>query len=118
MISYTKSHEWVDDLGNNVVRIGMSDYAQSQLGDIVFINLPEVGEQLMVGKPFADVESVKAVSEIYSPVSGVVSAVNEELLDHPEHINENALVAWLIEVEGVSALSDTMDELAYLEFVK
>lgn len=76
---YSKSHEWVKEEGDAVV-IGLTDYAQSELGDLVFVNLPEEGDEVTVGEAFADVESVKAVSDVYSPVSGTVCEVNEELL--------------------------------------
>ena len=83
---YSKSHEWVKEEGDEVL-IGLTDYAQSELGDLVFVNLPEEGDELSVGESFADVESVKAVSDIYAPVAGIVSQVNEEILDAPEMIN-------------------------------
>ena len=104
---YAKSHEWVVIDGDNAT-IGISDFAQSELGDLVFVNLPEPGDEVTAGESFADVESVKAVSDIYSPVSGTVAEINEELLDAPEMINENANDAWFIKVEGVS---DKVDEL-------
>ena len=84
-LKYSKSHEWVKEDGDVVV-IGLTDYAQSELGDLVFVNLPEEGDEVTAGEVFADVESVKAVSDVYSPVSGTVSAINEELLDAPESI--------------------------------
>ena len=79
-LKYSKSHEWVKEEGD-VVTIGLTDYAQSELGDLVFVNLPEEGDSVSVGEAFGDVESVKAVSDVYSPVSGVVCEINEELLD-------------------------------------
>ena len=79
-LQYAKTHEWVKKDGDTVL-IGLTDYAQDQLGDIVFVNLPEAGDEVAMGESFADVESVKAVSDIYSPVTGVVEEVNEELLD-------------------------------------
>ena len=81
-LKYSKSHEWVKEDGDQVI-IGLTDYAQSELGDLVFVNLPEEGDQVTVGEAFADVESVKAVSDVYSPVSGVVNEINEALLDAP-----------------------------------
>ncbi len=118
MKRYTKSHEWIEELGNDVVRIGLSEYAQGQLGDIVFINLPNIGDEAVIGETLSDVESVKAVSEIYSPVSGTVGAVNEDLLDSPELINQDAVNTWIVEVENISAITDLMEEDEYLEFVK
>ena len=78
---YTRSHEWIQKLDETSARVGVTDYAQNQLGDLVFVNLPEVGDPVTPGESFADVESVKAVSDLYSPVGGTVSAINEELLD-------------------------------------
>ena len=98
-LKYSKSHEWVKEEGEEVV-IGLTDYAQSELGDLVFVNLPEEGDEVTVGEPFADVESVKAVSDVYSPVSGVISEINEELLDAPEAINEAPYDAWFVRGEG------------------
>ena len=98
---YSKSHEWVKEEGD-VAIIGLTDYAQSELGDLVFVNLPEEGDEIAVGEAFADVESVKAVSDVYAPVSGTVCEINEELLDHPELINEAPYDAWLIKVKDVT----------------
>ena len=85
-LKYTKSHEWVKEEGG-VWTIGLTDYAQSALGDLVFVNLPEAGDSVEAGEVFGDVESVKAVSDVYSPVTGEVEEINEELLDAPEKIN-------------------------------
>lgn len=113
--AYLKSHEWVQYLDSTTARVGISDYAQKQLGDLVFVNLPEVGDEVVAGEEFADVESVKAVSGIYSPVSGIIRAINEELLDHPELINTDALEAWLIEVEEITGHGDILSEKEYNE---
>ena len=99
-VLYSKSHEWVKEEGEEVL-IGLTDYAQSELGDLVFVNLPEEGDEVTTGESFADVESVKAVSDVYSPVTGVVSAVNEELLDAPESINEAPYDAWFVRVKDI-----------------
>jgi len=99
---YTETHEWIQFLDDKTARIGISDYAQSELGDLVFVNLPEEGDRVEAGEPFAEVESVKAVSNVYSPVTGTVKAVNEALLDQPELINSDAMEAWFIEVENIS----------------
>ncbi|MDO4517986.1 MAG: glycine cleavage system protein GcvH [Bacillota bacterium] len=104
---YAKSHEWVV-IDGDVATVGISDFAQSELGDLVFVNLPEVGDEVEAGETFADVESVKAVSDIYSPVTGVVAEINEEILDSPELINEGANEAWFIKVENVT---DKIEEL-------
>ena len=100
-LQYAKTHEWIREEGDLVV-IGLTDFAQDQLGDIVFVGLPEVGDAVEIGDSFADVESVKAVSDIYSPVSGVVAEVNEELLDAPESVNGDPYGAWFIKVKEVS----------------
>ncbi|BBW97453.1 glycine cleavage system protein GcvH [Geobacillus sp. FSL W8-0032] len=98
-LRYTKEHEWVRVEGEHV-RIGITDYAQSELGDIVFVELPEVGAQLKANEPFGSVESVKTVSELYAPVSGTVVEVNEALNDHPEYVNESPYEkAWMIVVK-------------------
>ncbi|MGG1559088.1 MULTISPECIES: glycine cleavage system protein GcvH [Geobacillus] len=98
-LRYTKEHEWVRVEGENV-RIGITDYAQSELGDIVFVELPEVGAEVVANEPFGSVESVKTVSELYAPVSGTVVEVNEALNDHPEYVNESPYdKAWMIVVK-------------------
>lgn len=110
---YTDSHEWLLDLGNGTYRIGLSDYAQSSLGDIVFVDLPQIGDALEKGASLGDVESVKAVSEIISPVSGKVSAVNDELAASPETINADPYGAWIVEVTDVTATAELLDAEAY-----
>ena len=99
-LKYTKSHEWIRVLDDGTVEIGLSDYAQDQLGDIVFINLPKDGDSLKKGSVFADVESVKAVSDIYSPMDGKVKESNKVLQNSPELINQSPYTAWLVRVEG------------------
>lgn len=111
-LKYTKSHEWVKE-GDGVITVGLTDYAQSALGDIVFINLPEEGDDVTAGQAFSDVESVKAVSDVFSPVTGKVAAINEELLDNPALVNEDPYEAWLIKVEAVSDTEELMDAAAY-----
>lgn len=105
-LEYLESHEWVTFDGN-IATIGVSDYAQSEMGDIVFVELPEVGDEVTAGEDFANVESVKAVFDIKSPVNGKITEVNEELLDSPELINEKAFDAWLVKVE-FTAKSDKL----------
>ena len=98
-LRYTKEHEWVKIEGNKAT-IGITDFAQSELGDIVFVELPEVGDEISKDQPFGSVESVKTVSELYAPVSGKVVAVNEELSDSPEFVNESPYeTAWMITIE-------------------
>jgi len=111
-LKYSKSHEWLR-MEDGVAVIGISDFAQSELGDVVFVNLPEVGDETTAGEPFGDVESVKAVSDLVSPVSGTVCAVNEELLDAPEKINEDPYGAWMIKVENVGDVEELFDAAAY-----
>lgn len=95
---YTKEHEWIS-LSGNIGTVGITDYAQSTLGDIVFVELPKVGDDVTGGATFGSVESVKAVSDLYSPVSGAVTAINEELATAPDKVNEDAHTAWMIKVE-------------------
>lgn len=113
-LKYSKSHEWVEELDGKV-RIGITDFAQHELGDLVFVNLPEEGDAVTVGEAFSDVESVKAVSDVISPVTGVVCAINEELLDAPEKINEDPYGAWFIEVNEITDTEDLLDAQAYAE---
>lgn len=116
-VMYSKSHEWVKEDGD-VVMIGLTDYAQSELGDLVFVNLPEEGDELVVGEAFSDVESVKAVSDVYAPVSGTVCEVNEELLDAPEMINEAPYDAWFVKVENVTEKEELLTAEEYEAFVE
>ncbi|GAA1945179.1 glycine cleavage system protein GcvH [Kitasatospora viridis] len=95
---YTKEHEWVSVQGKKA-KVGVTEYAARQLGDVVFVELPNVGSALDTGQSISAIESVKAASELYSPVSGKVSAVNEELNDEPELINDDAHSAWIVEIE-------------------
>lgn len=116
-LCYSKSHEWVKEEEGMTV-IGLTDYAQSELGDLVFVNLPEEGDTITVGEAFADVESVKAVSDVYAPVSGTVCEVNEELLDAPEKINESPYDAWFVKVKDVSEKEELLSAEEYQAFVK
>ncbi len=117
-LMYTKNHEWVEKTGEGTAKIGITDYAQSELGDLVFVNLPEEGDALTAGEGFADVESVKAVSDIHAPVSGQVKAINEAVLDEPELINKDAYAAWLVEVENAEYPSDLLSAWEYEAFLK
>lgn len=114
---YSKSHEWVNMIDDTTATVGLTDYAQSELGELVFVNLPEEGDDVEAGTPFADVESVKAVSDVYSPVTGTVAEINEELLDAPGNINEEPFEAWMIRVENISDKEELLDEAAYKEYV-
>lgn len=116
---YTDQHEWVDAKGD-VASIGITDYAQHELGDVVFVELPKPGTQITVGKSFGTVESVKAVSEVYAPVSGEVVAINQELQNSPEKINSDPHGdAWLIKVRlsNPAEIKSLMDALAYEAFI-
>ena len=111
-LKYSKSHEWLKT-EDGVAVIGISDFAQDALGDVVFINLPAVGDAVTAGESFGDVESVKAVSDLISPVTGVVCAVNEELEDSPENLNSDCYGAWIIKVEEVTETEELLDAAAY-----
>lgn len=116
---YSESHEYVKVEGN-FGYIGITDYAQHELGNVVYVDMPDVDDEVSAGEEFGAVESVKAASDLNSPVSGVVVAVNEELEDQPEKINEDAFENWIIKVElsDKSELDNLMDAKAYEEFTK
>ncbi|PAE09203.1 glycine cleavage system protein H [Terribacillus saccharophilus] len=100
-LRYTEEHEWIKKEDGNQYRIGITDFAQDELGDIVFVELPSVGDELKADEPFGSVESVKTVSELYAPISGKVVAVNEDLDDSPEFVNESPYEkAWMVVVEA------------------
>jgi glycine cleavage system H protein len=109
-LKYTKDHEWVR-LSGDEAAIGITEFAQKQLGDVVFVELPEVGRTLTQGEVFGTIESVKAVSELFSPVAGEVIAVNEDLSTHPEHVNSQPHEAWMIKVRP----TDSADAAALLD---
>ncbi|EIM5186551.1 glycine cleavage system protein GcvH [Staphylococcus pseudintermedius] len=118
-LKYSKEHEWVKVEGNTAI-IGITDFAQSELGDIVFVELPEVEDELTEGETFGSVESVKTVSELYSPVSGKVVAVNENLEDAPEAVNESPYEeAWMVRVElkDESELDALLDAAGYEKMI-
>ncbi|ELK4520578.1 glycine cleavage system protein GcvH [Staphylococcus pseudintermedius] len=118
-LKYSKEHEWVKVEGNTAI-IGITDFAQSELGDIVFVELPEVEDELTEGETFGSVESVKTVSELYSPVSGKVVAVNENLEDAPEAVNESPYEeAWMVKVElkDESELDTLLDAAGYEKMI-
>ena len=114
-LKYSKDHEWVKFEGDTAI-IGISDFAQDALGDVVFVNLPGEGDEATAGEAFGDVESVKAVSDLVSPVSGTIVAINEELVDAPEMLNSDPYGAWIIKVEGVTAQEELLDAAAYEAF--
>ena len=115
-LQYSKSHEWVKFEEDGTASIGLTDYAQNALGDLVFVNLPEIGDAVEAGEAFGDVESVKAVSDWFSPVSGIVDEINEELLDAPETMNSEPYEAWLIRVKEITEKEELMDAKAYEAF--
>ena len=118
-LKYSESHEWVKVEGDVAV-IGVSDFAQKEMGDITYVDMPEDGDDVLAGEEFGALESVKASSELISPVSGTVVAVNSELEDAPEKVNEDAYGAWIIKVEMSNAaeLDKLMDAAAYKAFIK
>ena len=111
-VKYTKSHEWVR-MDGDVAVVGISDFAQDALGDLVFVNLPQVGDEVTAGEAFGDVESVKAVSDLMSPVTGTVCEINEELLDAPENLNNDPYGAWIIKVDNITATEELLDPASY-----
>ena len=115
-LSYAKSHEWIEVSTDGSVSIGITEFAADSLGGIVFINLPEVGDSVTALESFADIESVKAVSDILSPVTGKIIEVNEPLKDSPELINSDPYSAWFIRVDKITEREDLMDSDAYAEF--
>jgi glycine cleavage system H protein len=117
-LKYTKTHEWVEFLDKTTAKVGITDYAQKELGDLVYANLPESGDEITAGEAFCDVESVKAVSDVMSPVTGVVDEVNEELLDSPALINEDAYGAWFVKVRDISDTEELMDASEYQAFIE
>jgi glycine cleavage system H protein len=118
-LRYTDDHEWVSESGD-ALRIGVSDYAQDQMGDIVFVELPEVGDTFEKGDEFGTLESVKAVSELYMPISGEIVAVNDDLSDAPELINQDPYAHWVIEIKpsDTSELEELLTVDAYRELLK
>ena len=114
-LKYPKDHEWLKMEGDVAV-VGITDFAQNSLGDIVFINLPQEGDAVTAGESFGDVESVKAVSDVMSPVSGAISAVNSDLEDAPENLNSDPYGSWIIKVKDVEATEELLDAAAYEAF--
>ncbi|MCF0188711.1 MAG: glycine cleavage system protein GcvH [Bacteroidaceae bacterium] len=113
-LRYAESHEWVK-IDGSIATVGITDYAQSQLGNIVYVDMPEVDDEVAKGEEFGAVESVKAASDLYSPVSGTVVEINEALADQPELINQDAFENWIMKVEisDASEAEDLLDAAAY-----
>jgi glycine cleavage system H protein len=117
-LKYTETHEWAKEMGKNIIRVGITDHAQAELGDIVYVNLPEIGKEVNKGDEIVEVESVKAVEQILSPVSGKVIAVNEALEDDPALLNSDCYEeGWIFEIEmsDSSELDNLLDAKKYTE---
>lgn len=119
-LKYAATHEWAHLEDDNIVRIGITDYAQRQLGDLVFIELPEIGRKVKAQEQCAVVESVKTASDLYSPVSGEITAINAKLADEPEQVNDNPYDAWLfcIKTDDLSGLDKLMDADDYQQTIE
>jgi glycine cleavage system H protein len=115
---YTREHEWIE-LDGTIGTVGITDYAQNSLGDIVYVDVPKVGDPVTANAVFGSVESVKAVSDLYAPVSGTVTATNEELKNSPDKINETPHTAWIIKVElaDLAQFETLLDATAYQKFI-
>ena len=107
-LKYTKDHEWLQDNGDGTVLVGITDFAQSELGDLVFVNLPEEGDEVTADESFCDVESVKAVSDVMAPCTGIIAEVNSDLDDEPQLLNEDPYGAWIVKIKDVSGYSETL----------
>ncbi len=116
-LKYTADDEWLKMLDNGSALVGITDYAQDQLGDLVFVNLPSEGDVLEAGEAFADVESVKAVSDVNSPVTGTVGKVNDALADEPEQMNKAPYEAWFVLAEDITDTEELMSAAEYEAFV-
>ncbi|MCR8636733.1 glycine cleavage system protein GcvH [Paenibacillus radicis (ex Xue et al. 2023)] len=116
---YSKEHEWAEVIGDRTIRIGISDFAQHQLGDIVFLELPEVGAQVNAADSLGSIESVKTVSDLYSPVKGTVTKVNSALIDQPELVNEDPYEGgWMVEIEIEQSAEEALENLLSAEQYK
>ncbi|KUO10927.1 glycine cleavage system protein GcvH [Streptomyces sp. DSM 15324] len=116
-LRYTEDHEWVETGTDGTVTVGITDFAQKNLGDIVFFELPEVGRKVEVGHAVGTVESVKSVSELYSPVTGQVVAVNQEVTDSPEDVNGDPYGMWLFKIKGAASSNGLLDAKAYEKLI-
>ena len=115
-LKYTKSHEWLKEEADGIYTMGLTDYAQKQLGDIVFVNLPMEGDPATAGEALADVESVKAVADVFSPVTGTVAAVNEDLMDEPQQINQAPYETWIAKISDVTDTEELLTAAEYADF--
>lgn len=116
-LKYSKDHEWVKTIDETTVLVGITDFAQSELGDLVFINLPQPGDEVTAEESFCDVESVKAVSDVMSPCTGVVAEVNSELEDEPQMLNEDPYGAWIARISDITAFGELMSAQEYEAFI-
>ena len=118
-LKYAKTHEWSSPEDNNIVRVGITDFAQEELGDLVFVEFPEVGRKVQAGEQCAVVESVKTASDLYSPVTGEITSVNEKVSDEPEKVNDDAYATWLfcVKADDPSELNQLMDAEAYAKMI-
>ena len=117
-LKYSKDHEWVRMVGDTTALVGITDFAQSELGDLVFINLPQEGDEVTAEESFCDVESVKAVSDVMSPCTGVIAEVNAELEDEPQLLNEDPYGAWIAKIKDISSFGELMSADEYESFVQ
>ena len=117
-LKYSRDHEWVKMLDDTTALVGISDFAQSELGDLVYVNLPAAGDDVVAGETACDVESVKAVSDVMSPVSGRIAGVNEALDDAPELLNSDPYGAWIFRVEDITDFAELLDAEDYEAFTK
>ena len=116
-LKYSKDHEWLKMLDDTTALVGITDFAQSELGDLVFINLPQPGDEVTAEESFCDVESVKAVSDVMSPCTGVVAEVNSELEDEPQMLNEDPYGAWIARISDITAFGELMSAQEYEAFI-
>ncbi len=117
-LKYTKDHEWLQAIDETTALVGITDFAQSELGDLVFINLPQEGDEVTAEEPFCDVESVKAVSDVMSPCTGVVAEVHTDLEDEPQLLNEDPYGAWIARIKDITAYGELMSADEYEAFVE
>ncbi|MEF9863562.1 MAG: glycine cleavage system protein GcvH [Christensenellaceae bacterium] len=117
-LRYAKTHEWVEILADGTAKVGITDYAQNMLGDIVYVNLPQEEETFAAGEIFADIESVKTSSELYMPIGGSISAVNMALIEQPELVNADAFDAWFITIDHVQDSEELMNAKEYEAFLE
>ena len=116
-LKYSRDDEWLRYDGDDAY-VGITDYAQSELGDLVFVNLPEVGDEVVAGEPFGDVESVKAVADVYSPISGEVLEVNEDILDDASLINSDPYGSWFAVIGDITSKGELLSAEEYDEYIK